>query len=111
MSIELTDTQANDWLSRLEDPETRRFENRLRSTRDSEAMCCLGHLGDIIDPEAWAAMANGAWKWGNSVLSLPEVTYRGVELDQNALAVVNDAEHRFPVAEVSEWIRNARELD
>ena len=104
MSIELTDTQANDWLSRLEDPETKRATKRLRDLADPEAMCCLGHLADIIDPEGW--MEDGIWwSWKHSI---PHVTYRGLVLDRCRMAEINDDERRFPIPEVREWIEKAR---
>ena len=111
MKIELTDKQANDWLARLEDPNTKRAEGRLRGSSDPEAMCCLGHLADILDSQAWTK-GDMWWSWGDGNLGsgygLPRVTYRGLPLDQTNMASVNDYQHRFPIEEIREWIEEAR---
>jgi hypothetical protein len=104
MTIELTDQQADDWLARLEDPATKRFERRLRGRDDPEAMCCLGHLADIIDPEGWTGTETW-WSWESSI---PSVTYRGLPLDQNRMTGINDYQHRFPIPEIRQWIEKAR---
>ena len=106
MTIELTDTQADNWLARVEDPATKRAEEWLRDMDDPEAMCCLGHLADIINSNGWWKITSSLWSWGG--YGLPKVTYRGVELDQGLMSDINDREHRFPVREIQEWIDEAR---
>ena len=104
MTIELTDTQVDDWLARLEDPATKRTVGWLRNRDVPEAMCCLGHLADIIDPEAWTE--DVIWRsWKHSI---PHVTYRGLPLDRCSMAEINDDEDRFPIPEIREWIEKAR---
>lgn len=107
MSIELTDQQADDWLARLEDPSTKRAERWLRDANIPEAMCCLGHLADILDPNGWK-MVGLRWSWWRSDVGLPRVTYRGLPLDQQLMAGINDGERRFPVPEIREWIEEVR---
>ena len=107
MSIKLTDQQADGWLARLEDPATRRATGRLRSLANPEVMCCLGHLADIIDPEAWK-MVGVRWSWDGGTTDLPEVTYRGLPLDQLPMTKINDGKGRFPIPEIRQWIEEAR---
>ena len=92
MSIKLTDQQADGWLARLEDPATKRFPGRLRS-RD--------------DPEAWK-MVGVRWSWDGGTTDLPEVTYRGLPLDQLPMTKINDGKGRFPIPEIRQWIEEAR---
>ena len=39
-----------EWSARLRDPNSKQTTQRLRRV---DSMCCLGHLADLIDPEAW----------------------------------------------------------
>lgn len=112
MSIELTDQQADGWLARLEDPATIGAERRLRDMYDPKAMCCLGHLADILDPEGWVK-GEASWFWparlsARNAVDLPHVTYRGLPLDQGRMASINDSQHRFPIPEIREWVNKAR---
>jgi hypothetical protein len=107
MTIELTDTQVDSWLARLENPATKRFEKQLRNIDDPEAMCCLGHLADIIDPNGWVK-DRGAWRWAGDAWTLPQVSYLSLFLNRTLMADVNDNQHLFPIPEIRQWIEKAR---
>jgi hypothetical protein len=59
------------WVKRLRDPLSRQAKQVLRSTEDHAAMCCLGHLCDIVDPDGWGMDIDGEWKFRYESKVLP----------------------------------------
>lgn len=96
--IDLTDELLDRWLERLKDPTTQRHERSLRSSSNPEAMCCLGHLCDLVDPDEWSGRFNCTWG-GRSAFS-PPIYRNGEKVQDQDLVVVNDGENRFPIAEI-----------
>lgn len=57
------------WVAALRDPERKQTQGVLRR---GNAMCCLGVLCDVIDPEKWQSDDGLTWQYGDdSSIALP----------------------------------------
>ena len=108
--IDLTDELLDRWIERLKDPATKRHTGSLRSIADPDAMCCLGHLADIVNPDGWRDSAGRGYSWGDGYDDAYYICRNGDEVDVGKLYAINDGgwdpaegchvEGRFPVAEI-----------
>ena len=101
-TIDLTDELLDRWLERLQHPDTEQEFGRLRR-RSTRAMCCLGHLCDLVDPDGWKDSSwtlDVFWGPGDHAGVSPPIYRNGVEVDRDMLAAINDNERRFPIEEI-----------
>ena len=85
------------WLARLRDPSAKQARERLRI---DDAMCCLGHFCDVLDPEGWEG------NYHRTRIGFPPTPLASVaklsESVQNYLAHANDS--GYSLLDIADWI-------
>ena len=104
-SIDLTDDLLDRWIARLEHPSSERARGQLRDPNNPHAMCCLGHLADMLNPDGWKRKPGGSWL--HLTVDPYDLSRHGRDIRSYRLASINDGAvlhgrdtGRFPIEEL-----------
>ena len=85
------------WVARLRDPSSLQTRCHLREA-GTRAMCCLGHLGDLIDPDGWRS---NYWRGARANLGVHRPSWMSRRQLFDAIHL-NDHQ-RLSLAEIADW--------
>ena len=103
------------WQARLRDPASQQAHNTMR---DGDAFCCLGHLADLIDPEAWVKTTTSlnargyCYHWYDSGgIFAPNDLPSWLKSWQQAHASGLNDHHGWTLPQIADWVEAGMPLD